>query len=75
MTNPSPAQINLKYLQQLDQQDPLAKKRDEFILPENTVYLDGNSLGAMPKVAAERSQHVLSQQWSQDLIKSWNSHG
>lgn len=67
-------EISLQLLQQLDQQDPLAEKRNAFVLPENTVYLDGNSLGAMPKVAAERAQQVLAQQWSQDLIKSWNSH-
>ena len=67
-------EITLELLQQLDQSDPLAAKRDAFVLPENTVYLDGNSLGAMPKIAAARAQQVLSQQWSQDLIKSWNSH-
>ncbi|MDX1537860.1 kynureninase [Arsukibacterium sp.] len=67
-------EISLPFLQQLDSQDPLAAKRDAFVLPENTVYLDGNSLGAMPKLAAERAQQVLLQQWSQDLIKSWNSH-
>tara|TARA_B100001059_G_scaffold27794_1_gene22534 strand:+ start:43662 stop:44972 length:1311 start_codon:yes stop_codon:yes gene_type:complete len=68
-------EISLEYLQQCDEKDPLADKRNAFILPENTLYLDGNSLGAMPKVAAERAQQVLSQQWPQDLIKSWNSHG
>lgn len=67
-------EISLQLLQQLDQQDPLAAKRDAFVLPDNTVYLDGNSLGAMPKIAAERAQQVLAQQWSQDLIKSWNQH-
>ncbi|MBV2129865.1 kynureninase [Arsukibacterium indicum] len=66
--------ISLPLLQQLDCQDPLATKRDAFVLPKNTVYLDGNSLGAMPKLVAERAQQVLSKQWSQDLIKSWNSH-
>ncbi|MDX1678935.1 kynureninase [Arsukibacterium sp.] len=70
----SQTEISLPLLQQLDSQDPLAAKRDAFVLPENTVYLDGNSLGAMPKLAAERAQQVLTQQWSQDLIKSWNRH-
>lgn len=61
-------------LQQLDQLDGLAVKRAAFALPENTIYLDGNSLGAMPKVAAERAQQVLLSQWADDLIKSWNCH-
>lgn len=61
-------------LASLDAADPLAAKREEFMLPKNTIYLDGNSLGAMPKVAALRASQVLTEQWSQDLIKSWNSH-
>ena len=58
----------------LDATDPLAAKREEFVLPKDTIYLDGNSLGAMPKVAALRANQVLNEQWSQDLIKSWNNH-
>ena len=61
-------------LQQLVQQDPLSGKRQAFLLPEDTLYLDGNSLGAMPKAAADRAQQVLLTQWAADLIKSWNSH-
>ncbi|SNY41652.1 Kynureninase [Arsukibacterium tuosuense] len=71
-TNTSP--LSRQLLQHWDSQDLLAAKRDAFVLPENTVYLDGNSLGAMPRMAAERAQQVLAQQWSQDLIKSWNQH-
>ena len=80
MTNPreffeaNSSPLSLQLLQLWDKQDPLAAKRDAFVLPDNTVYLDGNSLGAMPKIAAERAQQVLAQQWSQDLIKSWNQH-
>ncbi|WP_019674276.1 kynureninase [Arsukibacterium perlucidum] len=80
MTNPreffeaNTSPLNLQLLQLWDRQDPLAATRDAFVLPDNTVYLDGNSLGAMPKIAAERAQQVLAQQWSQDLIKSWNQH-
>lgn len=66
--------LNYSDLQQLDQHDPLCAKRQAFSLPDNTLYLDGNSLGAMPKVAAERAQQVLLTQWAADLIKSWNSH-
>ncbi|WP_372627465.1 kynureninase [Arsukibacterium sp.] len=66
--------LGLTQLEKRDAQDSLAAKRDAFILPPNTIYLDGNSLGAMPKVAATRAQEVLATQWSLDLIKSWNSH-
>ncbi|WP_205623246.1 kynureninase [Rheinheimera baltica] len=66
--------LGITQLEQFDAQDSLAAKRDAFVLPPNTIYLDGNSLGAMPKVAATRAQDVLATQWSQDLIKSWNSH-
>jgi kynureninase len=58
----------------LDKADPLAKKRLEFSLPANTIYLDGNSLGALPKSVKSRVAEVVSQQWGNDLIKSWNSH-
>lgn len=60
---------------ELDGKDPLAKKRGEFALPENVIYLDGNSLGAMPVAAQRRSQQVTDQQWGRDLITSWNTHG
>lgn len=62
-------------IQALDDSDPLAAKRDEFVLPQNTVYLDGNSLGCLPIAARERAREVVETQWGRDLIKSWNQHG
>ena len=59
---------------QKDKQDPLARKRDEFVLPEDTIYLDGNSLGPLPVAARERAREVVEQQWGNDLITSWNRH-
>ena len=47
---------------------------DAFVLPAGIVYLDGNSLGALPKQAEERVRAVMTQQWGKDLIKSWNVH-
>ncbi len=57
-----------------DARDPLAAYRDEFALPEGVIYLDGNSLGARPKAAAERAREVLEVEWGHDLIGSWNKH-
>lgn len=59
----------------LDQADPLADLRQQFSLPEGVIYLDGNSLGAMPKASAARAQQVIAQEWGTDLIKSWNKAG
>jgi kynureninase len=66
--------MNFDEIITLDKADLLAKKRLEFDLPANTIYLDGNSLGALPKVVKSRVAEVVSQQWGNDLIKSWNSH-
>jgi kynureninase len=52
----------------------LAPFRARFALPENIVYLDGNSLGALPKAAAARIQDAVETQWGRDLIRSWNVH-
>lgn len=59
----------------LDKADPLAKFADEFHLPDGMIYLDGNSLGAMPKAAKARALEVIEQEWAEDLIKSWNTAG
>jgi kynureninase len=59
----------------LDAQDPLAAKRADFVLPPNTIYLDGNSLGALPQATPGRLAEVAIQQWGGDLITSWNKHG
>lgn len=66
--------MKLEDVLELDRADPLAGKRGEFALPDNVIYLDGNSLGAMPVAAQQRSAHVVEQQWGHDLIQSWNSH-
>lgn len=57
----------------LDQADPLAPLRDLFDLPEGTIYLDGNSLGALPRATAGRVAEVVTQEWGQGLIESWNT--
>ncbi|MDP5041422.1 MAG: kynureninase, partial [Paraglaciecola sp.] len=66
--------IDLQHIQNLDATDPLAHKKAEFDLPSGCVYLDGNSLGALPFAAKKRVAEVVSDQWGKDLIKSWNCH-
>ena len=59
----------------LDANDALAPLRDAFSLPEGVIYLDGNSLGALPKTTSARLQQVVHDEWGRDLIRSWNSAG
>ena len=59
----------------LDQQDPLRSLREQFDLPPGVIYLDGNSLGVLPKATPARVAQAVTHEWGQDLIKSWNSAG
>ena len=58
----------------LDAADPLAAMRERFVLPDGTIYLDGNSLGALPRATIAAQQDAVSRQWGEDLIASWNSN-
>jgi kynureninase len=59
----------------LDAADPLAGFRERFALPEGVIYLDGNSLGALPKAVAARLEEVVRSEWGESLIRGWNAHG
>lgn len=59
----------------LDTGDPLAHARALFDLPEGVVYLDGNSLGPLPKTVPARLAQTVEQEWRTDLIRSWNTAG
>ena len=59
----------------LDAADPLKAARDAFYVPEGIVYLDGNSLGCLPRATPGRVEEVVRQEWGRDLIGSWNSAG
>ncbi|MFE6306882.1 kynureninase [Nocardiopsis changdeensis] len=59
----------------LDAADPLAPLRDEFVLPAGVIYLDGNSLGALPRSTPGRVADMIEREWGQDLIRSWNDAG
>ena len=59
----------------MDADDPLAGLREAFDLPPDMVYLDGNSLGALPRHVRARLDRVVAEQWGQDLVTGWNQHG
>ncbi len=65
----------LQDCQARDATDPLRSLRNLFSIPEGLIYLDGNSLGVSPKTAAARAAQVVSQEWGQGLIRSWNTAG
>ena len=57
----------------LDEADPLASYRDRFVITDpELIYLDGNSLGRLPKAASSIVDDVTSRQWGERLIRSWN---
>ena len=55
----------------LDRADALAAFRERFVLPDDVIYLDGNSLGPLPKATPARVAQVVGQEWGQSLIRSW----
>ena len=67
-----PTPITAAYCLALDQADPLAHCRERFALPQGVIYLDGNSLGAMPRAVPVRMARALEQEWAVGLIRSWN---
>jgi kynureninase len=58
-----------------DANDPLRALRDLFVVPDGVIYLDGNSLGAMPKSVPDRIARAVKDEWGQGLIRSWNAAG
>ena len=60
---------------EIDARDPLAALREEFVLREGEIYLDGNSLGPVSKGVRRRVNEVIDHEWGQGLIRSWNAAG
>lgn len=58
----------------LDRADPLARLRERFALPEGVLYFDGNSLGPLAVGVADRIRDVITHEWGNDLIHSWNTN-
>jgi kynureninase len=71
MTNAAP--FAMPDIAALDAADPLASFRERFVLPANVIYLDGNSLGALPRDTPAKVAAVMRDEWGQGLIRSWNS--
>ncbi|MCH8172936.1 MAG: kynureninase [Proteobacteria bacterium] len=67
--------ITLEEVREMDRIDPFRGKREEFLLPEGIIYLDGNSLGALPKAVRQRIREVTENEWGQSLIAGWDKHG
>ena len=67
--------MTLEDARKLDSADPLAGARNRFIIPDDLIYLDGNSLGALPVATTARVHELIRDEWGQDLISSWNKHG
>jgi kynureninase len=67
--------VTIDEARRLDASDPLAFARERFRLPDGVIYLDGNSLGALPTAAPAALANTAERQWGEDLIASWNRHG
>src|SRR5262245_52728075 len=64
-----------KECEALDCADPLRGRRDQFVLPEGVIYLDGHSLGPPTVRSLERVREASMREWAQGLIRSWNDTG
>jgi len=67
--------ISRRDCETMDARDPLRAQRDKFTLPEGVIYLDGNSLGALPRALPARMRLAIEQEWGHGLIRSWNAAG
>ena len=67
--------VTLADLEALDRADPLAGFPARFALPEGVIYLDGNSLGPLPRATPARLAEVIGREWGEGLIRSWNAAG
>ena len=61
------------YAETLDEADPLARFADEFVPAPGVRYLDGNSLGRLPRSTGGRVAAVVAEEWGGGLVRSWSS--
>ncbi|HYD74758.1 kynureninase [Ramlibacter sp.] len=67
--------LTLQACRARDAADPLRPLRDLFALPDGVIYLDGNSLGPLPRATAARVARTVEHEWGEGLIRSWNTAG
>jgi len=75
MNTPEPTKsipLTREFCLGLDSEDPLSAHRARFQLPQGVIYLDGNSLGALPKSVPQRLRKAVEVEWGDGLIRSWN---
>ena len=75
MNTPEPTKsipLTREFCLGLDIEDPLSAHRARFQLPQGVIYLDGNSLGALPKSVPQRLREAVEVEWGDGLIRSWN---
>ncbi|MEG3182194.1 kynureninase [Sphingomonas sp. LT1P40] len=64
--------MNLAEARARDAADPLRHLRDRFLLPDGVIYLDGNSLGPLPRATVAANRDLIDRQWGERLIRSWS---
>lgn len=70
----APAAITQAMVTEMDRGDPLQPFRDAFVIPKGVIYLDGNSLGLLPKAAVRRARETIEGEWGGSAISGWNDH-
>jgi kynureninase len=64
--------LDADFARQLDRDDALARFRDEFVIGDpDTIYLDGNSLGRLPKRCVDGMREAVERQWGERLVRAW----
>jgi len=70
----APAAVTRAMVMEMDRNDQLRPLRDAFVVQDGMIYLDGNSLGLLPVVAARRAREVVENEWGGSAISGWNDH-
>ncbi len=71
MTSTLPDVVDRAYCEALDRDDPLAAFRDRFAVADDLIYLDGNSLGRLPRDTVTRVARLVGDEWGRGLVRSW----